>query len=59
MYVVCVMVGINIRLYFENHQLRRYEMNKRFYYQSEEEKLSLSVWWWLIFFSAILLWIVK
>ncbi len=34
-------------------------MNKRFYYQSEGEKLSLSVQWWLIFFAAILVWIVK
>ena len=31
-------------------------MNKRFYYQSEGEKLSLSIGWWLIIF-AILLWL--
>lgn len=35
-------------------------MNKRYYYQSEGEKLSLSVRWWLMLFAAILLmWIGK
>ena len=34
-------------------------MHKRFYYQSEGEKLSLSFWWWLMFLSAILLWMAK
>lgn len=34
-------------------------MNKRFYYQSEGEKFSLSVRWWLILLAAILVWIVK
>ncbi len=34
-------------------------MNKRFYYQSEGEKLSFGIGWWLIFISAILLWLWK
>lgn len=34
-------------------------MDKRFFYQSEGEKLSLSVRWWLLFFAAILMWIGK
>lgn len=34
-------------------------MNKRFYYQSEGEKLSVNVRWWLILFAAILVWIGK
>ncbi len=34
-------------------------MDKRFYYESEGEKLSLSVRWWLLVFAAILVWIGK
>lgn len=34
-------------------------MDKRFYYQSEGEKLSLSVRWWLFLFAAILVWVMK
>lgn len=31
-------------------------MNKRFYYQSEGEKLTIGIGWWFLFISTILLW---
>ena len=47
-------------LYIEYKKIRKNEMDKRFSYQSEGEKLSLSVRWWLMLFAAILLmWIGK